>query len=120
MNTDNELTDTNDMTFQDNVVKYDVIVQYPRHHHRFSLPDCTTLQLLKSTGEAELTRPEKARLLAKCLAERLVKSALYAESMDNITVFVVLLPGFSMINWQMLTPDILEALNKFVDDDDIY
>ena len=120
MNTDNELTDTNDMTFQDNDVKYDVIVQYPRHHHRFSLPDCTTLQLLKGTGEAELTRPEKARLLAKCLAERLVKSALYAESMDNITVFVVLLPGFSMINWQMLTPDILEALNKFVDDDDIY
>ena len=49
-----------------------------------------------------------------------MKSALYAESMDNITVFVVLLPGFSMINWQMLTPDILEALNKFVDDDDIY
>lgn len=118
MNTDNELTDTNDMTFQDNDVKYDVIVQYPRHHHRFSLPDCTTLQLLKGTGEAELTRPEKARLLAKCLAERLVKSALYAESMDNITVFVVLLPGFSMINWQMVTPDILEALNKFVDDDD--
>ena len=40
--------------------------------------------------------------------------------MDNITVFVILLPGFSMINWQMVTPDILEALNKFVDDDDIY
>ena len=119
MTTDNELTDANDMTFSDNDVKYDVTVQYLRHH-RFSLPDNTTLQLLKATGEAELTRPEKARLLTKCLAERLVKSALYAESMDNITVFVVLLPGFSMINWQMVTPDILEALNKFVDDDDIY
>lgn len=114
MTTDNELTDNDD-----NDVKYDVTVRYLRHH-RFSLPDNTTLQLLKGTGEEELTRPEKARLLAKCLAERLVKSALYAESMDNITVFVVLLPGFSMINWQMVTPDILLALNKFVDDDEIY
>jgi len=119
MNTDNELTYTNDMTCRNNDVNYDVTIQYLRHH-RFSLPDNTTLQLLKGTEEAELTRPEKARLLAKCLAERLVKSALYAESMDNITVFVVLLPGFSMINWQMVTPDILEALNEFVDDDDVY
>ena len=119
MNTDNEFTYTNDMTCPDNDVKYDVTVQYLRHH-RFSLPDNTTLQLLKGTEEAELTRPEKARLLAKCLAERLVKSALYAESMDNITVFVILLPGFSMINWQMVTPGILEALNGFVDDNDVY
>ena len=120
MNTDNELTCTNDMTCLDNDVKYDVTqVQYLRHH-RFSLPDDATLQLLKGSKEAELTKPEKARLLAKCLAERLVKSALYAESMDNITVFVVLLPGFSMINWSMVTPDILGALNEFVCDDDVY
>lgn len=118
MNTDNELTYTNDMTCLDDV-KYDVtVVQYLRHH-RLSLPDDTTLQLLKGSKEAELTKPEKARLLAKCLAERLVKSALYAESVDNITVFVVLLPGFS-INWSMVTPDILGALNEFVCDDDVY
>lgn len=72
-------------------------------------------------GEVKgLTRPEKARLLAKSLAERLVKSALYAESMDNITVFVALLPGFSMVNWQMVTPDILEALDEFMADDDLF
>ena len=119
MNTDNALTYTNDVTCPDTDVKYDVTFQYLRHR-RFSLPDNTTLQLLRGTEEVELTRPEKARLLAKCLAERLVKSALYADSMDNITVFVVLLPGFSMINWQMVTPDVLEALNEFVDDDDVY
>ena len=72
-------------------------------------------------GEGKgLTRPEKARLLAKSLVEWLVKSALYAESMDNITVFVALLPGFSMVNWQMVTPDILEALDEFMADDDLF
>lgn len=119
MNTDNELTYTNEMTCPDNDVKHDVTVQYLRHR-RFSLPDDVTFQLLKGTEETELTRTERAHLLAKSLAERLVKSALYAESMDNITVFVVLLPGFSLINWQMVTPDILEALNEFVDDDDVF
>ena len=49
-----------------------------------------------------------------------MKSALYAESMDNITVFVALLPGFSMVNWQMVTPDILEALDEFMADDDLF
>ena len=119
MDTDNESTCSNGITSPDNDFIDDVTVQYLRHH-RSSLPDEKTLQILKGTGEKELTRPEKARLLANCLAERLVKSALYAESMDNITVFVVLLPGFSLINWQMVTPDILEALNEFVDDDDVY
>lgn len=117
--TDNEPTYTNDITCPDNDVNDDDMINYLRHH-RSSLPDDKTLQLLKGTEEKELTRPERARLLAKCLAERLVKSALYAESMDNITVFVALLPGFSLINWPLVTPDILEALNEFVDDDDIY
>lgn len=117
--TDSESTYSNDITCPDNDVLDDVTVQYLRHH-RFSLPDDKTLQFLKDTEEKELTRPEKARLLAKCLAERLVKSALYAESIDNITVFVVLLPGFSLINWQMVTPDILEALNEFVEEEDVY
>lgn len=117
---DNESTPSNDVTFPDNDVIDDVTIQYLRHH-RFSLPDNGTMQALKGElGEKELTRPEKARLLAKCLAERLVKSALYAESMDNITVFVVLLPGFSLINWQMVTPDVLDALDEFVEDDDVY
>ncbi|KAL9958301.1 hypothetical protein ACROYT_G035301 [Oculina patagonica] len=118
-NSDNESTYSNDITCPDNDVLDDVTAQYLRHH-RFSLPDDKTLQILKDTEEKELTRPEKARLLAKCLAERLVKSALYAESLDNITVFVVLLPGFSLINWQMVTPGILEALNEFVEEDDVY
>ena len=59
MNTDNELTDTNDMTFPDNDVKYDVTVQYLRQH-RFSLPDNTTLQLLKGAGEAEINKAWKS------------------------------------------------------------
>ena len=119
INTDNESTSSNDITCPDDDVVDDVTIQYLRHH-RFSLPDDKTIQLLKAREEKELTRPEKARLLAKCLAERLVKSALYAESMDNVTVFVVLLPGFSLINWHMVTRDVLEAVNEFVEDDDVY
>ena len=97
----------------------DVSSIYTRHH-RFSLPDFKMFNWLKGGEVKGLTRQEKARLLAKSLAERLVKSALYAESMDNITVFVALLPGFSMVNWQMVTPDILEALDELMADDDLF
>lgn len=114
-----ETTLQNDVTSAGDDVIDDFTIEYLRHH-RFSLPDDKTFQLLKDSGEKELTRQEKARLLAKCLAERLVKCALYAESMDNVTVFVVLLPGFSMINWQMVRADILKALDEFVDEDELY
>lgn len=124
---DNETEGTSETTHAedsspsfDNVMDGDRFeIEYLRHH-RFSLPGDKTLQLLKDSGEKDLSRQEKARLLAKSLAERLVKSALYAESMDNETVFVVLLPGFSMINWQMVRPDILEALEAFVAEDTLY
>lgn len=118
-NNNNESPYTNDIMNPDIDVTDDITTTYTRHH-RFSLPDSTTFNLLKGGEENELTKPERARLLAKCLAERLVKSALYAESMDNITVCVVLLPGFSLVNWQMVTPNILEALNKFVEEDEVY
>lgn len=103
------------MPASDDDVLDDVTREYLRHH-RFSLPDDRTIREMKSSGERELTEEEKARFLAKCLSERLVKCALYAESMDNLTVFVAFLPGFSMINWQMVTPNILEALDEFVEE----
>ena len=111
-NTANGVTNVNNgVTYDATKGKFHVHIHRLRHR-RLSLPDEDTLKLLKGSEEKELTRQEKASLLAKCLAKRLVKCALYAESMDNITVFVVLLPGFSMINWQMVTPDILEAMDQ--------
>ncbi|XP_068688095.1 protein phosphatase 2C-like domain-containing protein 1 [Montipora foliosa] len=96
-----------------------VSIEYLRCR-RSSLPDDKTLRSMKDSGGRELTKEERARLLAKSLSERLVKCALYAESMDNITVFVALLPGFSMINWQMVTADILEALDaQFAEDGEL-
>lgn len=112
-------TDMNDDISSTDVTLDDITLKYLRHH-RFSLPDNKTFQVLKDFGGKELTKGEKARLLAKCLAERLVKCALYAASMDNVTVFVVLLPGFSMVNWPMVTPEVLEALDVFVNEDDLY
>ena len=112
-------SDMNDDISSNDVTLDDITLKYLRHH-RFSLPDNKTFQVLKDFGGKELTKEEKARLLAKCLAERLVKCALYAASMDNVTVFVVLLPGFSMVNWPMVTPEVLEALDVFVNEDDLY
>ena len=112
-------TNMNDDISSNDVTLDDITLKYLRHH-RFSLPDNKTFQVLKEFGGKELTKEEKARLLAKCLAERLVKCALYAASMDNVTVFVVLLPGFSMVNWPMVTPEVLEALDVFVNEDDLY
>lgn len=119
INETENIDESNDIAPSDDDVIDDITMEYLRHH-RFSLPDDKTLQLLKDSGERQLSRQEKARLLAKSLAERLVRCALYAESMDNITVFVVLLPGFSMINWQMVRPDILDALDVFVEEDELY
>ena len=119
VNETNNVDEPNDIALSGDDVIDDITMEYLRHH-RFSLPDDKTLQLLKESGERELSRQEKARLLAKCLAERLVRCALYAESMDNITVFVVLLPGFSLINWQMVRPDILDALDAFVEEGELY
>ena len=88
----------------------DCDVSLGRSHGRNSLLDGRKPGRLEE--DAELSKEEKERLLAKTLAERLVKSALLAGSMDNITIFTILLPGFSLVPWYAVTSQTLSNLDE--------
>ena len=81
--------------------------------HRCSLTSTHELRRIReSRGNPQvLSNRDKARFLAKSVSQRLVKSALLAGSKDNHTVFVVLLPGFCLVNLDNFTPDILMSIN---------
>ena len=57
-----------------------------------------------------LSLQQKEQLLARKLAERLVRSALLAGSLDNVTVIAVLLPGFSLVPWNAVTDQVFDCL----------
>ena len=79
---------------------------------RRSLPNPQQLQQYLQTSALPQLKPikEKAGLLAKSISERLVRSAVLAGSKDNITVFVVLLPGFCRVDLGTLVPSALVGL----------
>ncbi|EDO49071.1 predicted protein [Nematostella vectensis] len=65
----------------------------------------------------DLSPQDKIELVAKSLAERIVKSALLAGSIDNLTVCSVLLPGFSLVNVCTITPELIQKLDRPVTGD---
>lgn len=81
---------------------------------RHSLPHQKGFKKLHKALKADfsLTQKDKEKLLAQYLSRRLVKSAILAGSLDNLTVFVILLPGFSLVNVHTVTPQLLENLER--------
>lgn len=75
----------------------------------------TRLYLKSHDPPQLLSIKNKACLLAKVVSQRLVQSALLAGSKDNITVFVVLLPGFSLVSLDTFTPTLIPYINAAVD-----
>lgn len=80
---------------------------------RHSMPHSSGLHKLQQFTKTDVTstKQDKEKLLVKYLSRRLVKSAILAGSLDNITVFAILLQGFSLVNVHLVSEELLETLD---------
>lgn len=98
---------------QDNDNEYEELPSKRYLKRRHSMPHPSGLFTLQQSTKIDFksTQKDKENLLAKYLSRRLVKSSILAGSLDNITVFAILLQGFSLVNVHLVTEDLLEKLD---------
>ena len=102
--------ENDEQTGEDNFEELEGRCCFKRRH---SMPHSESLVKLHGLLKTDslLTRKDKEKLLARYLSRRLVKASILAGSLDNITVFIVLLQGFSLVNVLLITENLLEALD---------